>query len=552
MTSAGLMLGAIGCDLLTGDRPGDLRVHAQQLREVQVLDLPPTTQPATSPAGVGQGNGLAPSAPTTAPAQMDLRLEDARAAALRNNLDLQVELMSPSIVNEALREQQARFDWLFVLRTLYAKEDPVLGSLGGIQSESLEISPGLAIPLQTGGTLSFDAPLTRTQTEDTLGPTGALYIASGRATISQPLLQGAGVRTNTIPIRIARYQVQISEARTKLEIIRVLAAVDRGYWQLLAARRQLEVRRLEYDLATEQLERARRQVEAGEAADVEIIRAQAGVAERLEGIIVADNALRDRQRDLKRIMNLPGVDLETQTVLIPVTEPQIEAYELDPHRLSEAAVANRMEMIELELQIAQDALRVDLARNQTLPLLAVDYSYRLGGLGGDAADAWDMCFDNHFQDQLFGLRLEVPVTNQAARSRLRAAVLSRIQRLITPQARAQRIRQEVHMASDGLQAAWQRVQAGRHRSELEHRLLEAEQRQFMLGLQTSTDVLEAQARYADALSAEIQAVTDYQIAKVDIAFATGTTLGADSVIWEPTRKGGVGVAVPRTQPSPPR
>jgi hypothetical protein len=32
----------------------------------------------------------------------------------------------------------------------------------------------------------------------------------------------------------------------------------------------------------------------------------------------------------------------------------------------------------------------------------------------------------------------------------------------------------------------------------------------------------------------IAALADYQIAQVDIAFATGTILGASNVMWDPT------------------
>jgi hypothetical protein len=39
--------------------------------------------------------------------------------------------------------------------------------------------------------------------------------------------------------------------------------------------------------------------------------------------------------------------------------------------------------------------------------------------------------------------------------------------------------------------------------------------------------------FAEAQSAEILALTEYQIAQVDLAFATGTLLGAAKVRWDP-------------------
>ena len=75
---------------------------------------------------------------------------------------------------------------------------------------------------------------------------------------------------------------------------------------------------------------------------------------------------------------------------------------------------------------------------------------------------------------------------------------------------------------------------GYHAVKLPVRVEPAETRQFDLGLRTSTEVLDAQTKLADARSSEIAALTQYQIAQVDIAYATGNVLGATRVGWTPT------------------
>ena len=92
-------------------------------------------------------------------------------------------------------------------------------------------------------------------------------------------------------------------------------------------------------------------------------------------------------------------------------------------------------------------------------------------------------------------------------------------------------------AADQLDANWQRILAAQRRVILAARVVDLETRQFLQGLRTSTDVLDAQTRLADAQSSEIAAVPDYQIAQVDIAFASGTLLGAASVSWSPASIG---------------
>jgi outer membrane protein len=75
--------------------------------------------------------------------------------------------------------------------------------------------------------------------------------------------------------------------------------------------------------------------------------------------------------------------------------------------------------------------------------------------------------------------------------------------------------------------------ASRQNAILAGRRYKAETRQFELGLGTSTDVLDAQTAFADAQSAEISALAEYQIALVDLAYATGTLLGAAKVQCQP-------------------
>jgi len=119
----------------------------------------------------------------------------------------------------------------------------------------------------------------------------------------QPLLRGAGHYVNTSAIRIAGYEARMAEARTRLEVTRVLASVDRAYWRLYAARREVDVRRMEYDLAGAQLDTARRLVGAGEKPDIEILRADSARADRFEGVLIAESAARDRERELKKVQS---------------------------------------------------------------------------------------------------------------------------------------------------------------------------------------------------------------------------------------------------------
>jgi outer membrane protein TolC len=139
--------------------------------------------------------------------------------------------------------------------------------------------------------------------------------------ISQPLLRNAGVEVNTASIRVAKLQGQITDSRTKLEALRILATSDRAYWNHYRAWRELEVRQQQYDLALLQLGRARARVAAGDAPEVEVFRAESGVGTTLENVILADAAVRTRQRDLKRLINDPSMPMSDGTAIVPATQP---------------------------------------------------------------------------------------------------------------------------------------------------------------------------------------------------------------------------------------
>jgi len=522
----GLFLSA-GCEQLpAGEEFYKIKIAPEKLRQIETLDLEKAKAEERDRGDVNE----------VPPRELELTLEQCRALTMENNLDLKVQLISPSIAAERVSEEEARFEAVFFSNMGYAKTDTPVATTWDIAGSKVDYSYtdlGVRVPLRTGGTITFDLVDSRSKTDSIFPTFNPSYSSDLSVSISQPLLRNAGKRANTYAIRIAEYERQITDARTKLEVIRVIAAVDRVYWRLYAARRELEVRKKEYDLAKAQLEQARRFVLSGERSQIEIIRAEAGAAQRLEAIIVAENNLSDRERELKRILNKAGLKMQTPTVLIPGTAPDPIHYELAKQRLVASSIENRMEMLELELQIAEDVSTIGYMRNQALPLVTMDYTYNMNGLGATKDDSFDLLFDKRFEDHRLGLQLLVPLGNEAAKSRLRQAFYQRRQRLATRDSRSALIEIEVLNAIDQLEANWQRILASRQNAILAGRLFEAEKRQFELGLRTSTDVLDAQTKFADAQSAEILALAEYQIALVDLGYATGTLLGAAKVQWEP-------------------
>ena len=293
------------------------------------------------------------------------------------------------------------------------------------------------------------------------------------------------------------------------------------------------MREQQYERAQELFEQTQRFVEVGAKAEIELIRTHADVAQSLEEIIKAENDVRDTERDLKRMLNKAGLGMETQTILIPSTQPDPVRYEIDRTQMVANAIENRMELLELELRLAQDALTIDYRRNQTLPQLTMEYTYNINGLGASRGDSFDLLKEIDYKDHRVGLNVSIPLGNKAAKSQLRQAIYERTQRLASRESKKAQIEYEVLQQIDKLEASWQRILASRQATILQDEQYRAEKRRFELGLGTSKDVRDAQTELADAQRVEILALTEYQMAVVDLAYATGTLLGAAKVQWEP-------------------
>ena len=517
-----------GCaDFGTGGT-GELVIPPGRLRQVETLEL--------EAAGDEEAASLedARPSPFAEMAELPLDIEEARALALEHNLGIRVDLLAPTVGRQQVVAARAAFESLFTLDAAFGRFDtPTASELDGSQFETLSVTPGVVIPLYTGGTITATLPLNRQETDNDFATLNPSYESDAALSIRQPLLRGAGVAANARSIRLAFYAFQQSLARTKLAIVRLVSDTDRAYWSLFAARELLGVRLAELELSQEQLARAKRRVAAGDVAEVEVLRSRASVAEAVEAIIVAENSVRDRQRVLKRLMNAPGLDLSGPTQLLTQTDPTATRYVADDEALAAEAVAGRMELVEAELAIAAEAANVAAAENGLLPVVTLDYTYQANGLGDGFDNSFRQLGDVDFEDHRVGLNVQVPIGNRLARAELRQALASKVQRLFEYEDRKLLIRQEVFDAADQLRSTWQRILAARQRVDLEARLYDAEVRQFEQGLRTSTDVRIVQNRLAAARASEIDAVASYQIARVDLAFATGRTLAATAIDWSP-------------------
>jgi outer membrane protein len=515
-----------------------VKQQQQQRNKSVVIDLKSALQPFDSP----ETANMLSNAPKQGP---QLSIADVRQKALQNNLNLQVAKIDPTIAAQSLREEQAKFDQVIFAYAKYGQKD--LPAMAGdkvifksdnpaLDSELVKLNPaaqnkefweletGIKVPLRTGGSVTLSAPLENYQSKGSLA--SDQYRSALRFSFSQPLLRNAGRQVNEASIRIAALDQDSAQLRTRLQSIRIVTMVDKAYWDLYEAWAALDVRRNQYEYASQNLAMVKRRVQEGLTAAIEVNRAEIGVADRMEALIIAETNLKLAQRQLQFLLNeLPEQGM-TSLPWVPSTTPNLVKFEFDREKLLKDALDSRIELLDQELKLSADQLQIDYLQNQTLPMFTLDYQY--GALSSSANRAGNIGQDllnGQYNDWSVGLKFEMPVSNEARKAKLDKAIAQRMQRLTNKTLQALTVKREIHDALDKLEQNWQRILAARQQVMIAGYNYEAELKQFNEGLRTMTEVLETLTRLGEAQIKEIRAINDYQIALIDLTFATGTVLG---------------------------
>lgn len=481
----------------------------------------------------------------------EISISDIRKMALANNLGLKVFQFDPEIAKTQVREERAKFDNIVFANLQYGRKDKLSNSLGAAkftsddinlndkkvklsalesQSEWLDGELGLMIPMRSGAKVKISSPFANSESRyDAPKFNSNEYTSALKFSITQPLLRNAGTSVNEASIQIADTGKQAVDTKTKLQAIRILSTVEKAYWELNRAWNELEVRQQQHEYATQNLQMVRKRVQEGLSAAIEINRAEIGVADRMEALIVANTKLKIAERVLKFYLNEANAPVSSDLKFIPKTQPELLYYAVDREKLVRKALQNRLELLELELKLSADLTKISYLENQTLPVFNIEYQY---GALSEIRNSYGRAYgsiDGDSNEWAIGFNFEMPITNEARKAQLERAILTRQQRLANKTLQELSIQREILDTTDELDQNWQRIIAARQQVIIAGINYEAELKQFKEGLRTMTEVLESLTRLGEAQIKETRAINDYQISKVDLAYATGTILGYSNV-----------------------
>jgi outer membrane protein TolC len=524
---------------------------------------------ADGPTATGSGEGarqdalVVPDSEVTNPTDLQpgaqivtdgrpLSIAEAVALSIRNNLNVEVERFEP-LIQESNKEGawgaydptisgDAGYEVIKTPNTFLAALNPIETNRESIAGGGVGVDQ--LIPY-LGASVGFRFDSAEVTTRSAIQTLDPRYDSSLFFTAKVPLARNLiwNEAWTNVKLRDVAYRRSQETFRTAL-MDNVRSTVDR-YWNLVAARDQVRVAQKSLETARALLEQTETQFEVGVVSRVDVVEAEAGVADREFQVIRTANAYRNAQDAL--IDTVLGRELSALTDLqfVPTEDPEpSQLRRVDVQESVRTAFHQRPELEVEDRLIEQGELDLKFAKNQRLP--QVDFDARFGYIGasGDSAvptPFFESDYENSTDDWFTGDGREnyefrgtfsIPFPNTTARKRV---VRSRLE---LRRAKTRRIRLEqsivveVRAAARLLLASAQGIEAAERRRLAAEEQLRAERIRLEHGESTPFEVLQRESDLVEAESQKIDALQAYRSAEIGLERSQGTILEFHDVVLE--------------------
>jgi len=478
-----------------------------------------------------------------------LTMEEAIVQALKSNLNLAVEVIGPEIASSNIdRAREIFIPQLGFDFGTERQESPStwwLQGSGTTVSKNLNYGATLTGQLPTGGSLALSMANYRYETNQLFQLFNPYYRSSLSISFNQPLLRNFGPKIAGREILIAKQGYIQSEAQLRQAMMNVVYQVEEAYWRLVFAVENLKVSRQSLDLARELLTKTKREADVGQTAPIEVLNAEATVAQREADIIQAEAQVDRSDELLRALLDLRPEEAGAGVAVSPVDKPVMIPLKVTYDELMEKALINRPELQTARSMIETRKIDFTVAKNRLLPNLDLELLYYSPGIAGDKliyqnddpftgivigkeeGTPWDAVRDSVkflYNNWTVSLNLSIPFADLFSKAGYTAARLDVDRSQAQLKLQEQQISLEISDAVRSLETDAKRVEAYRIARELAEKRLEAETKKLGVGLTTNYFVLEYQERLANARSAEISALVDYNISLARVEKASGEIL----------------------------
>lgn len=481
--------------------------------------------------------------------EIPLSLSECLEIAIRNNLDVAVEVLNPELSNLSVSKAQEKFMPQFALGFGNQKTDTPsyswLEATGSVAATYLDYQAQLLQQIPTGG--RFDVTLYSYKSDttakfQTINPRYGSRLAFN---FSQPLLKNFGFKNSRKEIIVAKNNVEISDARFQSVIMDTVYNVEQAYLFLAYSIANLDVMKQSLKLAQDLLAKNRREVEVGTLAPIEVLTAQAEVATREADILQAEVQVQNYEDRLRTLINLKEEREDITGKIVPTDKPTYAEYKITVDEALRIGMENRPDLKELRWDLKNKNIEVGYTRNQLLPDLSLNASYWSPGISGtrifyeddnplsenvvgvmpgNASDALKDVFGFKYNNWYVGLTLTVPTSSLFSRAEHAQARINLEKAQLTLKNTEQQAFLEIRNAVRLVETNYKRIAAYHVARELAEKKLEAEDKKLKVGLTTNYIVLQHQRDLATAQSNELRAIAEYILAQAALEKAMGVSL----------------------------
>ncbi|HEY8203521.1 MAG TPA: TolC family protein [Pyrinomonadaceae bacterium] len=513
--------------------------------------------------------------------QKPLTLREAIVMALNKNKDIEVARDNVRIAEADLLTAHGAFDPRFTAQSYYERiKTPAAsflsGASGAVETTDFTNTTRLeGLSPKFGGNYRVDFSSIRQTTNSQFTALNPQYPTALTFSFTQPLLRGRSFDYPRRQIEVAKKNLSLTDAQFRQRAIEVITNVQRSYWDLVFALRNLQIQRESLNDARAQLEHNRRMVAEGTLAPIDIVAAQTQVANLEQAEFSALEDVNRAENNLKNLIAENQTASIWNTSLVPIDDVDLTVPPVVLPEAMKAALDNRPELKQSDLAREINQLDQKLYRDLTKPQVDLVGSYGMVGNAGaltSATSPFTSSNDqlrarvnelsvlnglqplpapptatipanliggypqslanlgtNDFNNFRVGVTFSFPLRNRTAEGQLAHSLIEGDRIATQRQQLEQLIQVEVRNALQSVTTAEARLRSAAVARENAEQQYESEKRKLDVGQSTVFLVLERQTALTIARGNELRAQTDLNKAIAELQRATGNSLSANNV-----------------------
>jgi outer membrane protein len=485
------------------------------------------------------------SAPKAAGPARRISIDEAVRLALEQNLGIQIQRIDRQIQDVGIA--QARSFWAPNLSSSVSRNSQIAqstsvlsGGLTTIDNGQVSTALGMSQLMPWGGNYSATWNSARFTSTNLFNDFSPQLSSNLNLQYTQPLARNFRMDQVRQQVLLSRKARDLSDIDLRSTIVQTERQVKSGYWDLVYAINNFAAERQSLALSQQSLKDNQRRMQLGTMAAIDVVQAQAEVANKEQDVITAEALIESSQDRLRALVFDPAdPDFWTMTIEPTDTAP-FQEQAIDVNAAIQNALANRADLQSAKKSLEQSDVNIRYFRNQIMPDISAQVSYVTTAAGGVQLSPVDITaiasgdqlsrsvianrgfgtvlgdvVQGAYPNWTVGVQIGYPLGSSTAQANLARA------RLQYEQAETQfknlqlQVGLQVREAARQVQTNQQRVKSARASRDLQEQKLDAEDKKLAAGLSSSFFVFQAQRDLALARTVEIRTLSDYNKSLVD-------------------------------------